>query len=235
MDNHTTDTVHSGLRPKVLIVFYSFSRQTRKLVLAIQGGLLASGSDVALERLIPVRQLKFPFSSLWQTIYMMVVTLFRKRIAIEELSPMAFDHYDLVVLAGPTWSFNPCGPVLAFLDRHCGDILQGREVLPVISCRRYWSLHGNYLKKRILKCGGKPLEAWSFNHPVSEPWNTIGLFMTLMGKNPKRVPLLKKFYTRYGHSNRQLREAERRAEKLGVELIEKVRNRHHKEQNMGTQ
>ena len=231
MDNHTTDTAHSGLRPKVLIVFYSFSRQTRKLVLAIQSGLLAAGTDVALERLIPVKQLKFPFSSMLMTIYMMVVTLFRKRIAIEELSPMAFDRYDLVILAGPTWSFNPCGPVLAFLDQYCGKILRDREVLPVISCRRYWSFHSRYLKKRILKCGGKPLEPWSFNHPVSEPWNTIGLFLTLMGKNPKRVPLLKKFYIRYGHSNRQLKEAEQRAKKLGVMLIEKARGKYHQEEN----
>ena len=64
------------------------------------------------------------------------------------------------------------------------------------------------------------MEPWSFNHPVPEPWNTIGLFLTLMGKNPKRVAILKKYYIRYGHSNRQLEEMEKRAHDLGIALKE---------------
>ncbi len=63
------------------------------------------------------------------------------------------------------------------------------------------------------------MEPWIFNHPVPEPWNTIGLFLTLMGKNPRRIAILKKFYTRYGHSNRQLEEIQKRARELGSSLV----------------
>jgi multimeric flavodoxin WrbA len=218
MNNTGSGINHSERRHKVLIIYYSFSRQTRKLVLAAQSGLLAAGTDVALERLIPLEHLKFPFGSFCQTLYMMFITFFKKRMPVEELSPRAFDDYDLVIIAGPTWSFNPSGPMLSFLDGYCDSILRGKKVLALISCRRYWSYHGQYLKKRILNCGGTPLEPWSYNHPIAEPWNTIGLFLTLMGKNPKRFAILKKFYIRYGHSKRQLENLERCAFELGRSL-----------------
>ncbi len=205
-------------RPRVLIIFYSFSRQTRKLMRAAEAGLKEAGVDVVMERLTPVKHLKFPFDSFLQTVYMMIVTFFRKRMPVEELSDAINEDYDLIMLAGPTWSFNPCGPVLSFLDKYCSTLFPGRKVLPVISCRRYWKYHAKYLSKRIRKCGGIPLEPWAFNHPVPEPWNTIGLFLTLMGKNPRRISILKKFYIRYGHSQRQIEEMQNRARELGKSL-----------------
>ena len=220
MKNTETTDKKNHQAPRVLIVFYSFSRQTRKLVKAAEKGLVSAGVEVTLERLIPEKYLKFPFGSFLKTVYMMIITSFRKRMPVVKLSSRVFEDYDLVIIAGPTWSFNPCGPVLSFLDTYCNRVLKGRKVLPVISCRRYWRYHGTYLKKRIRKCGGHPLEPWSFNHPVPEPWNTIGLFLTLMGKNPKRVAILKKYYIRYGHSNRQLEEMEKRAHDLGIALKE---------------
>ncbi len=205
--------------PRVLIIFYSLSRQTRKLVRAVEAGLKESGVEVAVEKLVTEKQIKFPFESFIQTVYMMLVTFFRKRMPVNALSPAASQEYDLIILAGPTWSFNPCGPILSFLDSYCMKIFPGRKVLPVVSCRRYWKYHVNYLNKRIRKCGGTPIEPWIFNHPVPEPWNTIGLFLTLMGKNPRRIAILKKFYTRYGHSNRQLEEIQKRARELGSSLV----------------
>ena len=218
MKKSDLNTAQSHGKPRVLIIYYSFSRQTRKLVMAAENGLAASGVDVTLERLVPENRLKFPFASFMQTFYMMLITFFRKRMPVEALSSKAFEVYDMVIVAGPTWSFNPCGPMLSFLDRYCDRIFSGRRVLPIISCRRYWSFHWKYLKKRILKCGGIPVEPWAFNHPVAEPWNTIGLVLTLMGRNPKRVAILKNFYTRYGHSNRQLEDMEKRAAALGRSL-----------------
>lgn len=218
MKKSKIDTVHSDGNPRVLIIYFSFSRQTRKLVKAAENGLAASGVDVTLERLVPETSLKFPFTSFMQTFHMMIITFFRKRMPVADLSNRALEEYDMVIIAGPTWSFNPCGPMLSFLDRYCDRILSGRRVLSIISCRRYWSFHWKYLKKRILECKGIPVEPWTFNHPVPEPWNTIGLVLTLMGKNPKRVAILKNFYTRYGHSNRQLEDIEKRARALGRSL-----------------
>jgi len=214
----TTDRKNPHPAPRVLIIYYSFSRQTRKLVKAAEKGLVSAGVEVTHERLIPVKYLRFPFGSFLKTVKMMIITFFRKRMQVADLSPRVFQDYDLIILAGPTWSFNPCGPVLSFLDRYCTDVFPGRRVLPVISCRSYWRYHGAYLKKRIRKCGGHPMEPWAFDHPVPEPWNTIGLFLTVMGKNPRRVAILKKFYTRYGHSNRQIEEMKKRAHDLGMQL-----------------
>ncbi len=213
-DNKEIDSGNAS----VLIIYYSFSRQTRKLIKTVERGLSSTGVTVVLERLVPLRPLRFPFGSFIQTVYMMIITFFRKRMPIQDISSRALEDYDIIIIAGPTWSFNPCGPILSFLDRYCTRIFPGRVVLPMISCRRYWWYHASYLQKRIRKCGGRTLSPWALNHPVSEPWNTIGLFLTLMGKNPKRVAILKKFYVRYGHSNRQLEKLENKARDLGIAL-----------------
>ncbi len=208
----------SSDRPKVLIIFFSFSRQTKKLVKAVAEGMESQGVDVVSQRLVPLRPLNFPFKSISTTIMMMILTLFRRRIPIRPLDKKSFRQYDMIILAGPTWSYNPSGPVLSFLDDYGEKILRDHLVLPVISCRSYWRAHWYYLKGRIRKCHGIPLSPWAFKHNVAEPWKTVGVFLTIAGKNPKRIPILKKFYTRYGHSNRQLELLKGKAAALAREL-----------------
>lgn len=205
-------------RPKVLIIFFSFSRQTRKLVQAVAEGMESQGVDVVRQRLVPVETLNFPFKSISTTFLMMLLTLLRKRIPIRPLDKKSFHRYDMIILAGPTWSYNPSGPVLSFLDDYGERILKNQLVLPIISCRSYWRTHWYYLKGRIRKCHGIPLTPWAFTHNVPEPWKTVGVFLTIAGKNPKRIPILKKFYTRYGHSNRQLALLKDKATALAREL-----------------
>ena len=211
---------------QVLLIYYSFSGQTGVLINRLASGLKEQGIEVFYEKLKPVKHLHFPVGSIFRTYVMMLYTFFRKRIPIHKLSARCIREYDLIILAGPTWSYNPSGPMLSFLDRDGRDVLEGREVLPLISCRGYWKMHWWGLRNKLDKCGAHYSNMIAFSHPNPEPWRTIGVFLKIAGKNPERSAFVGQHYSRFGHSSEQMEEANRfgkliaEALKTGVPLQE---------------
>ena len=203
---------------RVLLVYYSFSGQTGVLINRLAAGLKEQGIEVCFEKLKPVTHLRFPVGSIFRTYLMMFSTFFRKRVPIQKLSAKCSREYDLIILAGPTWSYNPSGPVLSFLDRDGKDVLGGREVLPLISCRGYWKAHWWGLQKKLEQCGAHFSNMIAFSHPSREPWRTIGVFLKIAGKNPERAGFISKHYNRFGHSNEQMEEAYRFGVQIGESL-----------------
>jgi hypothetical protein len=213
--------VHPGSPKKytrVLIVYYSFSGQTGVLINRLAAGIRGQGVMVFFGKLKPVKHLRFPLRGILRTYYMMFITFFRKRIPIQDISPKCDQEYDLIILAGPTWSYNPSGPVLSFLDRYGKEILGGREVLPIISCRGYWKQHWWGLRRKLEECGARFSNMIAFSHPNPEPWRTVGVFLKVAGKKPERSRLLGKHYPRFGHSNVQMQEAYRFGALIGETL-----------------
>ena len=200
---------------KILLIFFSFSSQTKNLIQAITNGIEEYNVDVAMERLSLVRELRFPIGTIPATIRMMVETFFRRRISIHPLSPQCFDQYELIILAGPTWSYNPSGPVLSLLDRDGEKLFQGNIVLPLISCRGYWRAHWWGLRRLLNKCGAKVVNLIVFSHPNPEPWRTIGVFLKLAGRVPERTSWIAGKYRKYGHTREQIDEARRFGSMIG--------------------
>lgn len=212
-----TDT---GRAVRVLLLYYSFSGQASGLVHRLVGGLASRGVEVVMERLHPEVPLRFPIGSIPRTFKMMFTSLFRYRVEIAPLPLVCFAPYDLIILAGPTWSYSPSGPVLRLLDRDGRQLFAGRRVLPFISCRRYWRNHFSYLKRRLIACGAIVANRVVFTHPSPEPVLTLGVFLKLAGRNPEKSRFLGKWYHKYGHSQQQLQEAEL----VGVRLGEALRS-----------
>jgi hypothetical protein len=204
--------------PRILILYFSFSSQTKNLLQALASGVEQEKVSVEWERITTVQHLRFPIGSFLKTFWMMVLTFFRKRFAVEPLSEKCFSDYDLIVLAGPTWSYNPSGPVLAVFDRDGERLFSGREVLALISCRGYWRMHWWGLRQLLHKYKAKVSNVIVFNHPNPEPFNTVGVFLKLAGKIPERM-WFSKYYTKYGHTNSQILEAERFGTMLGQALV----------------
>ncbi len=203
---------------QVLLIYYSFSGQTGVLINRLAAGLKEQGIEVFFEKLKPVKHLRFPVGSILRTYLMMFATFFRKRVPIRELSAKCSREYDLVILAGPTWSYNPSGPILSFLDRDGKYVLKDRKVLPLISCRGYWKQHWWGLRRKLLLCGAQIANIMAFSHPNPEPWRTIGVFFKIAGRSPERSSFLSKYYTRFGHSNEQMEEAYRFGKEIGQSL-----------------
>lgn len=203
---------------RVLLLYYSFSGQTSGLLNNLGIGLKQEGLEVKFVKLRPVTPLRFPLGSIVATLKMMLLTSLRTRITITEPEAWVWKDYDLIILAGPTWSYNPSGPILDLLDRFGQRLFQDQTVLPIISCRGYWRAHWYGLKRLLEKCGARVPNRIVFSHPASEPWRTIGVFLKIAGKAPERSDLLGRYYNRYGHSKQQLLEAEKLGAAIGVAL-----------------
>lgn len=195
-------------KKRVLIVYYSFSGQTQLLIQRLVCGLEQSNHEVVTERLQPVDQLPFPFTSWAMMAKVMVYSFFRWRVPVNQVNDIVYEKWDLVIIAGPTWSYSPSGPVLAFLDKYGRDICEGTTIVPFISCRSYWRTHYWGLKFILNKLGGKVTRPIVYLHCSSEPWRTIGLFLQLMGKLPRlESSWFRRRYPRYGHSKEQCADA----------------------------
>jgi len=192
---------------KVLILYYSLSAQTSGLVHRLGAGLEAQGVCLVCERLQPLIPRKFPIGTVPATLWLMLITFLRARNPIQPLPLCCWESYDLIILAGPTWSYNPSGPVLSLLDRDGAKLFAGRQVLPLISCRGYWRMHWLSLRFQLVHCGARVVNRMIFTHPSKEPWRTIGVFLKLAGRVPERSGWLGRYYPRYGHSREQQEQA----------------------------
>ena len=195
--------------PRVLLLYYSFSGQTNGLLNNLGGGLRQEEIEVTFVKLRPLSPPRFPVGSIFGTFKIMLTACLRMRTPIHEPESKVWENYDLIILAGPTWSYNPSGPILDFIDRYGPRLFRGRTVIPVISCRGYWRMHWYGIKNLLQKCGANIANRIIFSHPTAEPWRTIGVFLKIAGKAPERSRLLSRRYSRYGHSKEQLLEAER--------------------------
>jgi hypothetical protein len=172
--------------------------------------------EIHWEQLSPLEELRFPIGTIWSTIIMMFQTFLRKRYPVRTINPVCFEPYDLVILAGPTWSYNPSGPILSIIDRDGKRVFAGKEVMPFISCRGYWRVHYFGLKQLLKQCGAKVVVPIVFSHPTPEPWRTIGVFLKLAGKAPETgSSWFRRFYPKYGHSRQQVEDSRKVGKKLG--------------------
>lgn len=211
---------------RVLVLSFSFSSQTNNLVHALISGMAEYDISIVREKLVPVEPLRFPIGSYGRTFRMMMETFLRKRMPIKPLDPQCFGDFDLTIVAGPTWSYNPSGPVLSLFDRYGKQLFKDRLVLPLISCRGYWRFHWFGLKKLFCTYRAKVVNVIVFSHPNPEPWRTIGVFLKLAGRLPEKKSFFRDKYPKYGHSRKQLTEAKRFGGMIGEELVQNGRNLH---------
>ncbi len=206
-------------RKCVLIIYYSYSGQTRKLIQSFAKGIEERSVEVHLAPLKTKVKVQFPLPSVSAALKMMVETFFRKRVAIEPFDGDDINRYDLIVVAGPTWSYNVSGPMMSFFD-HYGNLLAGKKVLPFISCRGYWRAHYWQLAHFLKGCGANSLKPLVFLHPGAEPWRTIGVFLKLAGKMPESGKYwISRYYQKYGHPRNQVDYAA----ELGVKIAEALK------------
>ncbi len=204
--------------PRVLIIYFSLSGQSRGLINLFAAGLRNQNVAVVIEQLQPRKRIGWPFGTIHRTLWVMLVTFLRRRTPIQPLSPACFQSYDLVVLAGPTWSYNPSGPILSLLDNYGRRILAGQRVMALISCRGYYRYH-QWILQRLLKRYTDRIEnTLVFHHPVREPWSTIGVFLKSAGFRPEKISLLAGRYLRFGHTRQQLLSARAHGRALGQRL-----------------
>jgi len=198
--------MRNEVKKRVLVVYYSFTQQTRILLKQFCAGLEEQGVEFDFERIEAVNPYEFPFKTDLRLFSVMVRTFVKGRKEIKPVSEKCFDSWDYIVLAGPTWSYHPSGPILDFLDRYGESVLGGKKVVPFISCRAYWRIHHHSLKRTFKKVGAEGLSPIVFEHPAKEPYRVMGLLLKLRGKMIQQG-WFRKHYESYGHNRAQGKEA----------------------------
>jgi hypothetical protein len=207
-------------RIRVLIIFYSFTQQTKLQLKKFIAGLESAGIEVTQERLEPIDPYEFPFKSSVSLAVAMIRTFFRKRMTIRPVADHCIGPWDCIVLAGPTWSYHPSGPMLDFLDRYGRQVCGGKMVIPFISCRSYWQLHYWTIKGCLGRYGAKVEKPVVFTHPMREPWRLIGLVLQLRGKMVRKEnSWFRRHYPGYGHNKEQGAEAMEKGKALAEKLL----------------
>jgi hypothetical protein len=205
---------------RVLILFYTFSSQTRNLLNSLAKGLNEGGVEVRFEPLKPLEPPPFPVGSYFGAFKMMVAAFLMRPVAVAPPDKNCLSNWDLIICAGPTWSYHLSGPMVYFLQHYSAGLLAGKLVLPLISCRTYWRLHAWEMGRYTVKSGARVMPPLVFRHPCPGLWCAIGVFIKIAGKIPRGCrSLVQRHCPRYGHSPQQIEEAR----DLGARLAEVLR------------
>ena len=183
----------SAAEPKVLFVYYSFTKQTEMVVDAMADELTARGCAVTKAALdFPDARYGKRFSKLpmsWPILHItgMLVPQRRRKTGEIGIPPEAQrGDYDLVVFGSPTWWLTTCMPVRSYLHSAAAQtVLDGKQFAAVSVSRRYYK--GNL--RDIRKLGEQAGGSWAGEtHFVSDGNQVMSMasWLVFMRKNEPR-------------------------------------------------
>ena len=157
-------------KPKVLIVYYTLSKQSGRVADAMAKALEARGCDVTNamieftdERWVP-KLSQFPMKRPFPQIVSILPAQLRHKTGEIRTPPEAQSgDYDLVLLASPTWWFQTSMPIRSYLESPAGKaILDGKPFATVSISRRYYSINLKQQRKLAEKDGGRFIDKTHF-------------------------------------------------------------------------
>jgi flavodoxin len=177
----------NATNPRVLLVYYSYTQQAKKVVDAMAEELRGRGCEVdlaAIEFTDPrwVKQFsKVPFNSGFFDVLKMLPAQLRRATGEIQIPPEAqAGDYDLVCVGSPTWWLTTSIPVRSFLKAEStGPLLAGKRFTTFIVCRRYWG--GNYktVKKLGTGQGGQFVDGVHFKYEGGQVRSLLSLISYL--------------------------------------------------------
>jgi menaquinone-dependent protoporphyrinogen IX oxidase len=156
--------------PKTLIVYYSLTKQTGRVVDAMASALEARGCHVtkALIEFLDQRYLpklsEFPMKRPMLQIPVILPAQLRHKTGEIRIPPEAeAGDYDLVILASPTWWFQTSMPIRSYLESPAAKtVLNGKPFACASISRRYFSINLGQQKKLGEKNGGRWIDKTHF-------------------------------------------------------------------------
>ena len=147
------------MKPRVLLLYYSYTHQTRRVAEAMAEAFRAEGCGVTqLElKLIDERyQLDLPLRPFWRRILKFVLPQLLGGIGkIEFDKELLAGDYDLVCIGSPTWWFYPAIPITTFLkSAAAAQVLNERRFAVFTVCRAFWGPNNRTVKRLAKRAGG---------------------------------------------------------------------------------
>src|SRR3954453_12099282 len=155
-------------RPRGLILYYTYTRQTQRVAEAMAEVLTDQGCEVQqaaialTDRRYASRFDRFPLP--FRKLVGMLPAQARHAVGDIRVPDEVSDRdYDLVCIGSPTWWLTACLPIRSFLKSpEAGPLLAGRRFTAFVVCRRYWRGSTRTVRKLGTRHGGSYVDGIHF-------------------------------------------------------------------------
>ena len=179
--------MNASPKPSALFVYFTYTKQTLKVVDAMSEVLERRGFDVhrAVIEFEDPRYAKrfesFPMPHPFREVLGMIPAELRRRPAkIGIPASVTEREYDPVVIGSPTWWLSTNVPIRSFLDSAvAGRVLDGRRFAGFVVCRRYWKHNLKTVKRLGMKQGGVFLDGLHFRYQGGQVRSLLSLLSYL--------------------------------------------------------
>jgi hypothetical protein len=163
----------SAAKPSVLFVYYSYTKQTLKVVETMAGVLRERGSDVALAGI----EFTDPrYADRFKEFPMLPPELFRTKGKIRIPDIVTEREYDFVCIASPTWWLSSNVPIRSFLESETAKrVLKGKPFAVAVVCRRYWKHNMKTVRRLATERGGIFLDDIHFTYEGGQVRSLLSL------------------------------------------------------------
>ena len=166
----------------VLILYYSLTQQTPRVLKHIDEGLKAAGHTTEWKAIDPIDKYPLPIGRmqfLWINAKLWAGLDLNPRLMPMEFEPAKYDH---IILGFQTWHLEPSFPMNAFLDASMSSMLSGKKVTLVQTCRNRWSRAQRIVIDKVLRRGGRVVSAYVLSNPDGHLLPTLHYLWN--GKDP---------------------------------------------------
>jgi menaquinone-dependent protoporphyrinogen IX oxidase len=174
-------------KPRVLLLYYSFTHQAEKVAEVMATALTERGCEVdraAIEftdSRYRDRFSRFPWARAFLTVVTMLPAQLRRatgEIGVPEEAKRG--DYDLVVVGSPTWWLTTNMPIRSYLKSDDASTLLGNtRFTGFVVCRRYWKNNLKTVKKLGSERGGDYVEGVHFRYPGGQIRSLLSLISYL--------------------------------------------------------
>jgi hypothetical protein len=154
--------METAVKPSVMFVYYSYTKQTLRVVETMAGVLRDRGAEAVLAGIeftdprYADRFKEFPMPHPYIELFGMIPPeLFRTKGTIGIPEIVTEREYDFVCIASPTWWLSTNVPIRSFLESEvAGRVLKGKRFAVAVICRRYWKHNMKTVRRLATKLGG---------------------------------------------------------------------------------
>lgn len=214
---------------RVLLLFYSYTGQARKVLDAAGTVFRERGCDVHIAPIeftdprYAERFSRFPMRNVWPDFLGMLPAQTRRATGeIRTPDEVRAADYDLILIGSPTWWRTVSMPLRSFLTSgEAGPLLDGTPFAVFVVCRRYWRENLQAVRKLAQKKGGRFVGSIHFEYPGGQLQSMLSL-TSYLGSGEYRDRYLGVPIPTTNISDDQLEESRRFAAKLADRVFGKA-------------
>jgi menaquinone-dependent protoporphyrinogen IX oxidase len=162
-----------GPPPRVLLLYYSYTGQSQKVLDAAGEVFRTRGYDVTtapIEFTDPryaERFSRFPMRNVWpEFLGMLPAQTLQRTGDIRTPDAVRTGDYDLICIGSPTWWDTVSMPLRTFLTSpEARNLLDGKPFAVFVVCRRKWRKNLTGVRKLVEKKGGRYVDGIHFTYP----------------------------------------------------------------------